>query len=43
LHRCAAADVLGLGAGDAVRLEPLADGDDGIVAPTPLAPPQRRR
>jgi len=43
LDRRSAADVLGLGAGDAVRLEPLADGDDGIVAPTPLAPPQRRR
>ncbi|HEY1279756.1 MAG TPA: SAM-dependent chlorinase/fluorinase [Acidimicrobiales bacterium] len=44
LDRRSAADVLGLGAGDAVRLEPLADGDDDApVAPTPLAPPQRRR
>jgi S-adenosylmethionine hydrolase len=45
LDRRSAAEVLGLGAGDAVRLEPLPDdGDrDGLVAPTPLAPPQRRR
>jgi S-adenosylmethionine hydrolase len=44
LDRRSAAEALGLGAGDAVRLEPLTDGgdDDRIVAPTPLAPPQRR-
>ena len=45
LDRRSAADALGLGAGDAVRLEPLDEpaADDRIVAPTPLAPPQRRR
>ena len=45
LDRRSAADVLGLGAGDAVRLEPLlySGAYDGIVAPTPLGPPQRRR
>jgi hypothetical protein len=45
LDRRSAAEALGLGPGDAVRLEPLTDGgdDDGFVAPTPLAPPQRRR
>jgi S-adenosyl-L-methionine hydrolase (adenosine-forming) len=45
LDRRSAADALGLGAGDAVRLEPLTDGgeDDRVVTPTHLAPPQRRR
>jgi S-adenosyl-L-methionine hydrolase (adenosine-forming) len=45
LDRRSAADVLGVGPGDAVRLEPLDDGDDEAeaVPSTPLAPPQRRR
>jgi len=45
LDRRSAAEALGLGAGDAVRLEPLDEpADDGrIAAPTPLAPPSRRR
>jgi S-adenosyl-L-methionine hydrolase (adenosine-forming) len=44
LDRRSAAEALGLGAGDAVRLEPFTDdgGGDRIVTPTPLAPPQRR-
>jgi S-adenosylmethionine hydrolase len=43
LDRQSAADTLGLGAGDAVRLEPLEDDDTPITAPTPLPLPQRRR
>ncbi|HKA03177.1 MAG TPA: SAM-dependent chlorinase/fluorinase [Acidimicrobiales bacterium] len=43
LDRQSAADALGLGAGDAVRLEPLEDDDTPITAPAPLPLPQRRR
>jgi hypothetical protein len=48
--RRSAADALGLGPGDAVRLEPLDENDDttddtgaDAVPPTPLPLPQRRR
>jgi hypothetical protein len=46
LDRQSAADTLGLGTGEGIRLEPLDDGDagrPGSVAPTPLPQPQRRR
>jgi S-adenosylmethionine hydrolase len=49
LDRQSAADALGLGAGEGIRLERLDDGDGGdgggrdAVAPARLPPPQRRR
>jgi S-adenosylmethionine hydrolase len=43
LDRQSAADALGLGAGDAVRLEPLEEDDVPTTVATPLPLPQRRR